>query len=191
MQSNEQHSPAQGIGLSVSTAGTSYPTLAAGFSLPCPGCVWNNDCQYKEKNKTSQCGYYIAVLNPRLEHALQLARDVAIALNEYDRTHPPKITLTASEHSKLRRARKNNSKGFFTTRQFKVLCDLYGNKCLCCGYRSRLFLHADHVVPLSRGGDNGIENIQPLCRSCNSRKGTKTIDYRPYQKQECDANNQK
>jgi 5-methylcytosine-specific restriction endonuclease McrA len=35
---------------------------------------------------------------------------------------------------------------------------------------------ADHRVPLSQGGTHAIENLDPMCGSCNSRKG---VDERP------------
>jgi 5-methylcytosine-specific restriction endonuclease McrA len=76
-----------------------------------------------------------------------------------------------------RRSAKLRSTEHFTPAEWLTLCDKHDNQCLCCG-RNDLKLTADHVIPLSRGGSNGIHNIQPLCQSCNGRKGTKTVDYR-------------
>lgn len=34
----------------------------------------------------------------------------------------------------------------------------------------------DHVVPVSKGGPNVIENLRPAHRSCNVWKGTKSLE---------------
>lgn len=44
-------------------------------------------------------------------------------------------------------------------------------RCLHCG--ARRFLTVDHVTPESRGGTLALDNLQTLCRSCNSRKGAR------------------
>lgn len=41
--------------------------------------------------------------------------------------------------------------------------------CRHCG--SRRFLSVDHIHPESKGGTLALDNLQTLCRSCNSRKG--------------------
>lgn len=35
---------------------------------------------------------------------------------------------------------------------------------------------ADHLVPTSRGGGHGVENLVLACGSCNSSKGAKTAE---------------
>lgn len=72
-----------------------------------------------------------------------------------------------------------NAVGSFTAQEWKRLLDQTGHICLACGRpESEVKLTPDHVVPLARGGTGYIDNIQPLCLSCNCRKNAKTIDYR-------------
>jgi 5-methylcytosine-specific restriction endonuclease McrA len=48
-----------------------------------------------------------------------------------------------------------------------------GHRCQFCG-RSDLPLTLDHVVPLSRGGEDTWENLVCACVDCNNRKGDRT-----------------
>jgi hypothetical protein len=50
---------------------------------------------------------------------------------------------------------------------------LFNFKCAYCG-KSGIQLTKDHVIPISKGGTDDIENIVPCCRQCNSSKGTKS-----------------
>lgn len=76
-----------------------------------------------------------------------------------------------------RRAREKGSVGKVTDKEWLALLDKYGHRCLCCGNKD-VKLTRDHVVPLDMGGTNTIDNIQPLCQSCNSKKGVSVKDYR-------------
>jgi hypothetical protein len=43
-------------------------------------------------------------------------------------------------------------------------------RCVSCG--DHRDLTCDHIIAESRGGPTEFENLQTMCRSCNSRKGT-------------------
>ena len=53
----------------------------------------------------------------------------------------------------------------------QAVYDRDGWRCLHCGARDQLSL--DHMIPWSKGGGDEPENLQTLCRPCNSRKGAK------------------
>jgi 5-methylcytosine-specific restriction endonuclease McrA len=101
-------------------------------------------------------------------------RDLRLAYTrEYRKKNPDKILA----HTRNRRARLENAEGNFTSKEWSILCKIFGNCCLCCGSSENL--HADHIIPLTKGGNNFISNIQPLCCRCNISKGNRIIvDYR-------------
>lgn len=74
------------------------------------------------------------------------------------------------------RARKSGVTGLLERDEWEALCERYNNRCLCCKEEKPLAI--DHVIPFSQGGTNTIDNVQPLCRKCNSTKYNSRIDYR-------------
>jgi 5-methylcytosine-specific restriction endonuclease McrA len=75
-------------------------------------------------------------------------------------------------HLKARRyAREKNAQGSHSLEDWNLLKIKYDNCCASCGNKTKLT--KDHIIPLSKGGSDYIDNIQPLCRSCNSKKNNK------------------
>lgn len=139
------------------------------------------NAEYRTKNKLEmsvcQKKYYLAnrdwYLRYHRSYGIKHREEIKARKTEYRASHRD---LYLASCAKRRSAKLSSSKAF-TGQEFKNLCKKYANRCLCCG-RSDVPLTADHVIPLSLSGSNSIENIQPLCQSCNSRKAIKTIDYR-------------
>lgn len=80
--------------------------------------------------------------------------------------------------NRKRRVMKAGNGGSHTLGDWENLKIQYNLICPCC-HKSEpdITLSEDHIIPLSRGGSDNIENIQPLCRSCNSKKHTHIIRY--------------
>jgi len=131
----------------------------------------------------------------RSQKKRQSRPDVRAERRQYNKTYKRKITpryieqkkrITrqwAQEHKskrilneQKRRALKQGSPTSYTLAEWSALCAWFGDVCLVCGIAGNLTV--DHVRPLALGGSNSIENLQPLCMSCNCKKHAKHIDYR-------------
>ncbi len=137
--------------------------------------------QYVERNKEKVREYQRKWREENAEHLREWQRNYKAANADKYKTYyrDYRIANPEKEISKrhTRRASIKAATGKFTQNEWCNLCNFYQNTCLCCGANDKP-LTPDHVRPLSSGGSNTIENIQPLCLSCNLKKGTKIIDYR-------------
>lgn len=105
-------------------------------------------------------------------------RDKALARQKQARLDNPEYERSRTvAKGQRRRARILQSGGNLPANAVLIIKECYGDQCLRCDKKE---ITLDHVVPLIKGGRNALENLQPLCKSCNSWKHDKTIDFRPF-----------
>jgi uncharacterized protein YdaU (DUF1376 family) len=83
-----------------------------------------------------------------------------------------------ARRTRAERLAQARAKGRHTPAQWAAMVDFCGNRCVRCGDTNGPIVR-DHITPIYQGGSDGIENLQPLCISCNAAKGPEAIDHRP------------
>ncbi|MBU0906867.1 MAG: HNH endonuclease [Nanoarchaeota archaeon] len=77
-----------------------------------------------------------------------------------------------------RRTLRLKNGGTHTVKEWNDLKEKHNYICanpFCKKKEPEIRLVQDHIVSLKRGGSNDIKNIQPFCKSCNSKKHTKSL----------------
>lgn len=73
-----------------------------------------------------------------------------------------------------KRRTRETSANHFTIEEWLDRLEEFNFHCAYC-ILPKPDLEPDHMVPVSRGGSNGIENIVPACRNCNNSKNDRTL----------------
>lgn len=90
----------------------------------------------------------------------------------------PAPTMKLPRCIRTLRIREARKLGRHTPEQWAALLAVCGYRCVHCGATERV--SKDHIVPLYQGGSDAIDNIQPLCHRCNTRKRGEATDFRPH-----------
>jgi len=92
-------------------------------------------------------------------------------------THSRKRIYAQIRSTRLREARL---KGTHTEDQWLAILDHFAYRCVRCGCTPVGRPCKDHIVPIYCGGSDGLENLQPLCRECNTQKGPEVFNWAAY-----------
>lgn len=102
-------------------------------------------------------------------------RDKILAkVRKWEKDNPEQYKILRRSITHRRRANiKNNGNNTLTAQE---IADLLKSHLYCeyCGIKENLTI--DHIIPISKGGQNCLSNVTVACGSCNSRKGNKIIN---------------
>lgn len=130
--------------------------------------LWANSEEFREKVRNSKRTRYCN--NPDYRNAV-LRRNRKWNTSEKDRN-----SARLREH----RRRELEGKATLSLADWTFILDLQDHRCAKCFKRFTEVgrPERDHIISVADGGTLTLNNVQALCRSCNSSKHSKSIDYR-------------
>lgn len=148
--------------------------------------------------KYLECGTKAGHDAHRRKYKDEACEECMDAMRQYWKDHraKPEVKLRNKEYARTNRKMRNGTRfkkllaqGFNPAKDYfsaNMVIETYGTDCHLCGGAIDLAaprttgqpgweksLHIDHVIPLSKGGDDTLENVRPSHGKCNVRKHNK------------------
>lgn len=95
-------------------------------------------------------------------------------MREYGRKRRKLKAAYIAMHNRLRRNRERAGGPLPHPYEIGQMLCAQDARCAYCRVLLSGPYHIDHKMPVSRGGLNGIENLQVTCPTCNMSKGART-----------------
>ena len=132
--------------------------------------------EYRKRNPESAAKYMVKLrlekreeLQEQERKRYQKNKQKFVEKGKIYRKNNPEVFAT---HARNRRALLKGSEGIHTKEEVLDLLKKQNYECANCLKNIQKRYTADHIICLKKGGSNYINNIQILCISCNSKKGT-------------------
>lgn len=104
-----------------------------------------------------------------------MIRNMNIAYRQYRIEEDPERTSTSpldwhewQEEMGIPISRRQRK--IFSKKERDYIRQRAGGKCFYCEEWLHVGWHVDHLIPLSRGGTNDMDNVTASCKACNSEK---------------------
>lgn len=149
-----------------------------GRDCKCKSCAKKYNEEYRSKNqeklnnlaKIYRINNRDAILERKRKRYSEDKTPYIESVTKYSKT--PKGKLTKSKSGHKRRTKFKETPCTLTLQQWEKILESQDNRCAICGKK---FCKSrpptkDHIIPLSKGGGLTFENVQALCKSCNSSK---------------------
>lgn len=143
--------------------------------------ILNNVWEYREKNRLEirrkgrekyhdNIEYKEKTLKYQKQYRANNRERINKTIQNYRKTPEGNFKQRQKDHN--RRIIEIECVGSHSFEEWENIKRNFNYTCPACGKSEpEIVLTEDHIVPLIKGGTNWISNIQPLCKSCNSKKG--------------------
>ena len=135
---------------------------------------------HKEQAKVSKHIYLEnnaeVVAKRRLRYAATHIEENRARAAEWYVENPERGKANAKVATHKRRAHIAKVGGSFTATNIRDLYASQGASCYYCSTSIEEGYHIEHMIPISKGGSNWIDNICLACVPCNRTKGVKTAE---------------
>src|SRR5258708_3846856 len=150
--------------------------VPSGLRSQCKSCERRYREQNSDRIKQQKKNYHAEHQNANRNYDLVYRRNNPAKINTCKRDwiarNPERNRHNKRAAWARRRVRIFNAEGTHTSHDIKRQYNAQKGRCYWCGKKTKAY-HVDHVIPLSRGGSNGPENIVIACPTCNTKRQNK------------------